>query len=230
MKFYLKNFAIPLNEKDQTVILYVDFNVLNLVYEKKIFLPSSFNLYYDSSLLYFCLKILGYKSITKNISTDYQEQFLEKNINEGKRLFFFGDREKTLIRLKENLRERFPNIKIVGVFSGYNYNSETVISFINSTNCDILFVGLGAGRQEKWILENYSKINTDVILSVGGWFKYLAGKKSRAPLSLRKLHLEWFYKLLTEFPRVWHRYLWGAPKFLYRVFISKKIQLKLDEM
>jgi N-acetylglucosaminyldiphosphoundecaprenol N-acetyl-beta-D-mannosaminyltransferase len=91
---------------------------------------------------------------------------------------------------------------------------------------DILFVGLGVGRQENWIIENFTKLNVPLIMSVGGWFRYLAGTRKRAPKFLRLLHLEWLYKLLTEFNRVWKRYLIGVPLFFYRV-LTKKILIEL---
>ncbi len=110
------------------------------------------------------------------------------------------------------------------MYKGYNFNTNEVIKRINDSNTDILFVGLGVTRQEKWIIENYKYINVELIIAVGGWFQYLAENKKRAPKFLRQLHLEWLIKLINEFSVVWKRYLIGVPLFFYRV-LTKKIQL-----
>ncbi len=126
-----------------------------------------------------------------------------------------------------HIRGKRKTTSISGSHNGYDFIDQEVISKINDSGAEILFVGLGAGRQEKWIAENDNKLNCKLIMSCGGWFQYLAGYKKRAPSIMIKLYLEWLYKLLTEFPRVWQRYLIGVPKFFYRI-ITKKIILSFD--
>jgi len=95
---------------------------------------------------------------------------------------------------------------------------------LNATKIKTIKIG-----EQKWIIENFKNLNVQLILSVGGWFQYLAGNKKRAPKVLRNLHLEWVHKLIIEYDRVWKRYLLGAPKFFYRV-ITRKIVLELKEL
>ena len=210
-------------------LLYVDFNVVNILYEQKLQIPAHFYLYYDSFLIRAVIKLLGYKNIKRQVSTDFQYRLLNRINKSNKRVFFFGDSKEVLNGVEDQVNKNYSNIEIVGGIEGYRYNSDEVVEIINQSKPDILFVGLGAGRQEKWIIENYNKIEAKVILSVGGWFQFLAGQKKRAPKFLRNLNLEWLYKLAAEFLRVWKRYFVGAPLFLYRVLVSKEIELRLNE-
>ena len=216
--------------KTPLVIQYADFNVLNYFYECNLGNNElgEFFLYPDSTAVFFCLKYFLKKNLRKIISTDLQYDLLYKLNRNGARIYLFGDSDSILKKTIENIKAKHSRIRIIGSQNGYNFQTNEVISKINKNRIDILVVGLGAGQQEKWVLENYNKLNVKVILSVGGWFQYLAKNKKRAPKFLRRMNLEWLHKLVVEFPRVWKRYLIGIPKFYYRV-ITKKIVIHLDE-
>ena len=216
-KINIKNFQVSTEKK----ILYADFNVINFLFENKIAIPDNILFYPDSTAVNFILRIKNYKVSTKLVSTDFQEELLEKADQLKLKTFFFGDEEAILNKLRSKISNKYPELIISGSNSGYNFNTENVIKNINNLHPDILFVGLGVGRQEPWIIENANKIDVPLILSVGGWFKFLAGTKKRAPLVVRKLHLEWLFKIITDFKRLWKRYLFGIPKFYYRVFTGK---------
>jgi len=205
------------------VILYSDFNVINYLYESNFHKPEEICLYPDSTTVYLTLKYFYRIKIGKIVSTDLQNSILQFADTRSFSVFFFGDSSNILIELAKNLNLKYPNLKIVGTFSGYNYSTDAVIEIINQKNPDILFIGLGVSRQEKWICNNHEKLNAKLILSVGGWFQYLAHSKKRAPFVLRKLSLEWLYKLITDYKRVYLRYLVGVPKFFYRIFTNKII-------
>lgn len=220
------------NELDEFPILiqYADFNVINYFCENNYMHDevSKFHLYPDSTALYFYIKYFVKKDFKKIISTDLQNNLLSELDNNSSNIYLFGDSDYILQNAIKNIKKNYAKLNIVSSFNGYNFNNDEVISKINESNIDVLFVGLGVGRQEKWILENFKKLNVKVILSVGGWFQLVAENKNRGPLLLRKVHLEWLYKLFTEFPRVWKRYLIGIPIFYFRLF-SKKIIIQLDE-
>lgn len=210
------------------VILYADFNVLNYFYENKIIPPEKFELYPDSTAVYFITTFFLKWKFKKFVSTDFQSELLRRFVEKDKKIFFFGDYEEVLNTMINKLQGRFKGINIVGIFNGFNYDNDLIIERINQSNADVLFIGLGAGQQEEWICENYYKINSELVITVGGWFQYLSGYKKRAPLIVRKLNLEWLYKLSIEFPRIWSRYLIGVPLFFIRV-LSGKIKLELIE-
>lgn len=220
------NLAKLFDNHKKKIILYSDFNVFNYLYKNRIKIPDHIILYPDSSLVYFILKIFNDSKYPKLTSTDLQVEILAQAENRNQRIFFFGDEDKVLKNLENRLRLTYTDIKISGKHNGYVYSTKKVIEEINTSNTDILFVGLGVTRQEKWIIDNFRNINAEFIISVGGWFQYLAGEKKRAPHILRKYHLEWLHKLIIEFPRIWNRYLFGVPQFCYKV-LTKKIKIIL---
>ena len=81
----------------------------------------------------------------------------------------------------------------------------------------ILFVGMGTPKQEEWIYNNIQSLKCNVAIGVGGLFDFYSGSKLRAPSMLRKIHLEWAFRLLYEPQRLWKRYIIGIPHFIYLV-------------
>ncbi len=228
IKFVDLELVYPKLESEGNLILfYCDFNVANYLYESKINISQPISFYHDSTLVHLVLKYFYKRNVTKQVSTEFLYEFLHAGIKKKKNLFFFGDKQSTLEFLSARLKTQYPGVNICGMIEGYNYDTENVITAINQTHADILFVGLGVGRQEKWICENLQKINSCVILSAGGWFRLLSGEKKRAPGFIRKICLEWLYKLVTEFARVWKRYFYGIPKFIFRV-VKRKIIFEVN--
>jgi N-acetylglucosaminyldiphosphoundecaprenol N-acetyl-beta-D-mannosaminyltransferase len=201
------------------VVLYADFNVLNYLYTKNLSLNNDIILYPDSTATFLALRVINKTRLNKIVSTDLQYKILNEAIKNNKTLFFFGDTDAVLLKLKQKIwnMKRYKCC----TYPGFNIQTNELISLINKKRPDILFVGLGVGRQEEWIINNYKHIEAGIIISVGGWFRFLASEKRRAPHFMRKNHMEWIYKLLTEFPRVWKRYLIGGPVFFYRVFTNR---------
>lgn len=125
---------------------------------------------------------------------------LSNDPKNNKSFYFFGGGEGVAEKAKIKMKEKYPNINIVGTRSGYFSleDEEAIIEDINSKNPDVLLVGLGAPKQEKWIYKNIDKLNVKVAIGVGGSFDVMAGVVKRAPVLFQKLHLEWFYRLITQ--------------------------------
>lgn len=121
-----------------------------------------------------------------------------------------------------NLKKQYSEIDIVGFHDGYFSKDDEaeIINDINEKKTDLLFVALGAPKQEKWIYENRDKLKAKVAIGVGGSFDVIAGKVTRAPEIYRKLGLEWFYRLLKEPWR--YKRMMALPKFAVKVLFSKK--------
>lgn len=225
---YSQRWTDLLSDNKKSALLYADFNVINYLYESGYQNENPDIIFYPDSTAVFTMinffKQTKYKWIA---STDLLNRLLTDSIHSGSNLFFFGNSKLVLEKLTHRLKKLYPSIRICGVHNGYNYSDIEVISTINESNTDILFVGLGARRQEKWIVENFHKLECRLIVTCGGWFNFLSGDRIRAPLLLRKIHLEWFYKLMTEFNRIWKRYLLGVPQFFYRT-ITNKIRLEIN--
>lgn len=224
---YIQNLTDFLCSNRKLALLYADFNVINYLYESNYQNEDPDIIFYpDSTAVFASVNLSKFTKHKRLVSTDLLDRLLIESIRSESNLFFFGNSDPVLEKMNDRLNHSYPSIRICGVQNGFYYSNNEVVSRINDCSTEILFVGLGAGRQEKWIQDNFDKLNCRLIVSCGGWFNFLSGKMIRAPLILRKLHIEWLYKLFTEFKRIWKRYLLGIPKFFYRI-ITNEIRLEL---
>ena len=140
---------------------------------------------------------------------DLMQEVLKKDYKN----FLYGDKEETLLVVKN----KFPNSKIDFYPPPFSEltpeEDEKIIEKINSTKPDILWVGLGLPKQEKWIYRHKDRLNAPVIIGVGAAFKFLAGTKKRAPKWMGSIGLEWLWRLLTEPKVVWKRVFIEMPYF-----------------
>jgi len=141
-------------------------------------------------------------------------------------IFLYGSKQETLGKLRENLLKRFPLLRVVGTYSppfrNLTHDEKTdIINMINSANPDILFVGLGAPKQEKWMANFCPYINVPVTLGVGAAFDFLSGERKQAPVWMQVRGLEWLFRLVNEPDRLWARYF--VYNSLYIFLITKQL-------
>ena len=107
-------------------------------------------------------------------------------------------------KARDNLLKIFPNVKIVGVHHGYlNPDTEReVINEINTLKPNVLFVAMGAPKQEKWIYAHKNELKVDVAAGQGGTYDYEAGNIKRAPKVIQKIGIEWLWRLFLEPKRI----------------------------
>jgi len=98
--------------------------------------------------------------------------------------------------------------------------NQQFIREMNEANADIIWVGLGAPKQEMWIYENYKKLNRGVMIGIGAGSNYLAGETKHAPEWMKNASLEWLYRLIQEPRRLWKRYMVTNTLFLWYVFLE----------
>jgi exopolysaccharide biosynthesis WecB/TagA/CpsF family protein len=135
------------------------------------------------------------------------------------RHFFYGGAPGVAERLAETLQRRFPKIEIAGVYSPpfrplSVHEDDEIVALISNASPDVLWVGLGTPKQERWMFEHARRINVPVMVSVGAAFDLLSGRRRQAPPWLRDYGLEWLFRLAQEPRRLWRRYLLGGPQFL----------------
>lgn len=136
------------------------------------------------------------------------------------RLFFLGAAEGVAEEAKRRLLEQFPALSIVGCYSPpYGFENmpgenDKIVAMIRAARPDILLVGAGAPKQEKWIYRHYRDCGVPVSIGVGATFDFLAGKIRRAPGWMQRSGLEWVWRLMQEPGRLWRRYLLQDAKFL----------------
>lgn len=165
-------------------------------------------------------RLAGY-SLKDNVNgTDLFPVLCRHAARSGAGVFLFGAREGRAEAAGENMRRANPGLTIAGCHHGYIKDAEAeaqVIDAINQSGADILLVALGAPSQELWIARNREKLRPAVILGVGGLFDYYSGSVARAPMLIRKLSMEWVWRLAMEPRRLARRYIIGNAEFLMRV-------------
>lgn len=177
----------------------------------------------DGMPIIWASKILG-KPLKEKVSGSDIIPLLSKHFAQKQyKIFFLGAASGIAQKAAENLIKQYPEMKIVGTYSpsyGFENNNEEIriiIDMIKTAKPDILFVGVGAPKQEKWIHKYYKEINVPVSIGVGASLDFLAGNIKRAPLIMQKTGLEWFWRLMQEPKRLWKRYLVDDSKFLILV-------------
>ena len=127
----------------------------------------------------------------------------------------------------EILKQQYPELKVAGTLSppfGFEKNeteNNAVIEKLQQAKPDILFVALGAPKQDKWIAHNLAKTGVPVALGIGCTFDVISGKTKEAPRWMTDVGLEWLFRLTREPGRLWKRYLVRDPKFFWNVVEQK---------
>lgn len=141
------------------------------------------------------------------------------------RVFYLGSKPGIADKGADILRNTYPSLQIAtthGYFSLASDESENqaVIEQIKVYQPQILMVGMGMPRQEKWILDNFADIKANIILPAGACIDYVAGEVSTPPRWMGRVGIEWLYRLLTEPKRLWKRYL-VEPWFIASIFLKE---------
>ena len=162
---------------------------------------------------------------------------LHKRMNAagGMSVFFLGATEETLAQMRQRMARDYPNIKVAGTYSppfkpAYSpAEIEEMVSTINSAAPDVLWVGMTAPKQEKWIYQNREKLNVKFVGAVGAVFDFFSGniKRDEYPWFLNH-GLEWLPRLLQQPRRLWRRMFVSAPVFLLHV-LRQKVGLQLNK-
>lgn len=142
----------------------------------------------------------------------------------GKSIFLFGGKPGVADIAAQKIFSTYPNLRVVGTRDGYFSSNDTfgILDEINEMKPDVLFVALGAPKQEKWIHDNKKILNTRVAMGVGGSLDVWAGTAKRAPLFFQKFGLEWFYRLMTQPTRFMR--MMSLPKFMLKVLTTRHIE------
>jgi len=154
---------------------------------------------------------------------------LSEALNKGKggRYFFLGSTEGNLIKIKEKMHADFPNITVAGTYSPpfkpefTEEDKRQMIEAINQAAPDVLWVGMTAPKQEKWIYQNKDRLNVKFIGAIGAVFDFYTGNVKRSHPAFQRLGLKWLPRLLREPRRLWRRNFVSNPSFLLLVIRQK---------
>lgn len=152
--------------------------------------------------------------------TDLFPLLCERAAREGRRLFLLGGRDGVAAAAGRSMEARVSGLVIAGTHHGYVGLEEDaeVLAAIRRARPDVLLVGMGVPRQEKWIAARREALDVPVVMGVGGLFDFYSGRIPRAPRLVRRLGHEWAWRLAQEPRRLWRRYLLGNPLFLWRLW------------
>jgi len=141
----------------------------------------------------------------------------------GYTFFFLGASEKILKRIVTNLGKKYPRLQIAGTYAPpfkevfTEEDNREMIEKINAVHPDVLWVGLSAPKQEKWIFHNLGRLKVGAAIGVGAVFDFIAGTVKRAPVWMQRMGLEWLWRFFQEPTRLWRRYIIGNTVFLFLV-------------
>jgi len=138
---------------------------------------------------------------------------------DGHKIFLYGGRDNTLALLSAQLRDRFPGLIVAGFYAPpfrvlTEAEDEKVQENIRKSGADIVFVGIGTPKQEKWMYEHRLCFPGLTLIGVGAAFDFHAGRTKQAPAWMQRNGLEWVFRLMIEPARLWKRYLLLTPRFL----------------
>lgn len=154
------------------------------------------------------------RKIERITGVDLMDQLLTLADDKEYNIFMLGATDYTVNLAVQNIKKCYKNINLIEYNNGYFDNINDILDKINSSNINILFVGMGSPKQELLIRENFDKLNCNVMLGVGGAFKIYSKEASRAPKIIQDLGLEWLYRFLLEPRRLFKRYFLKYPKFI----------------
>jgi N-acetylglucosaminyldiphosphoundecaprenol N-acetyl-beta-D-mannosaminyltransferase len=158
-------------------------------------------------------KLLGEPLSGRVNGTDLFETLCAKAAQYDLRVFLLGGRAGAAEAARAVLEARNPGLNVCGTYCppvGFETRPDEcagILTAINAVQPHLLFVGLGAPKQEKWMHDNRAQLNVPMSLGIGVSFEFVGGVVRRAPVWMRRSGLEWFYRLISEPKRMWKRYL-----------------------
>jgi N-acetylglucosaminyldiphosphoundecaprenol N-acetyl-beta-D-mannosaminyltransferase len=174
----------------------------------------------DGQPLVWALKALGHPLPGRVYGPELMDQACARAAATGLRFYLYGGRNPgALAELARKLRLRHPGLKIVGghcpPFRALSEAEEDALAAeINRTRADVVWVGIGVPKQEKWMARMRDRLDAPVLVGVGAAFDFHAGVIPQAPDTLQRLGLEWAFRLAHEPRRLWRRYLRYNPRFV----------------
>lgn len=174
--------------------------------------------------------LLGGHKASRTTGPALMLKLCQASCQTGLRHYFYGGNEQTVSRLASGLMQCYPGLQVAGFYAPpfrplTDAEDKEAVRRINETRPDIVWVGLGAPKQEKWMLAHLGKVQAAALIGVGAAFDFHAGTKKWAPAWMRRCGLEWLHRLCQE-PRRMAGRNWGSVVFLHKV-LRQAIQSRL---
>lgn len=172
------------------------------------------------------IKKYGYEEAGRVPGPDFMGEMFRATMDGKVSHFFYGSTQKTLDLLRENLEKNYPGIDIRGMYSPpfralTPEEDRDIIDMINASGADIIWIGLGAPKQERWMAAHKGMLK-GVCAGVGAGFNFHAGNIRRAPYWVQKIGMEWLYRLIQDPRRLFSRYLVTNSKYIWYIMKGRK--------
>jgi N-acetylglucosaminyldiphosphoundecaprenol N-acetyl-beta-D-mannosaminyltransferase len=174
----------------------------------------------DGQPLVWAMNLLGHELSARVYGPDLMWKACERAARTGLRVYLYGGRDdRALLELERNLCRAFPGLRVVGGYSPpfrelTEAEESELVARINASGADIVWVGIGVPKQEKWMWRLRDRLEAPVLVGVGAAFDFHAGLIPQAPDWMQRRGLEWLFRLVQEPRRLWRRYLTYNPRFL----------------
>jgi N-acetylglucosaminyldiphosphoundecaprenol N-acetyl-beta-D-mannosaminyltransferase len=174
----------------------------------------------DGVPLVWALRSLGHPEASRVYGPDLMAHYCARAARNGTSMYLYGGRsDDALARLEAALRVRFPGLRIAGSWSPpfrslTDAERDLVAERINASGADVVWVGTGQPKQEKWMAEMRDRLEAPILVGVGAAFDFHAGIVPQAPGWMQRMGLEWSYRLAREPRRLWRRYASYNPRFI----------------
>jgi len=179
----------------------------------------------DGMPLVWLCHLAGHRHVGRVYGPDLMLALAEHGLSRGYRHFFYGGAPGVADELVRRLQTRFAGIQVAGTYAppfrplSAEEDAE-IVSLINVSEPDVVWIGLGAPKQERWMAAHLERITAPVMIGVGAAFDFHAGLKPQAPRWMQRTGLEWLFRLLSEPRRLWRRYVINNPRFVTLVALQ----------
>jgi N-acetylglucosaminyldiphosphoundecaprenol N-acetyl-beta-D-mannosaminyltransferase len=175
----------------------------------------------------------GFANVGRVYGPDLLLEMCRASVPRGYRHFFYGGAPGIAEALVGRLEAGIPGLAVAGIYCPpfrdlTRDELANVHTLINESAADIVWVGLGTPKQERWMAENIGAVNAPVLIGVGAAFDFHAGAKRQAPRWMQHAGLEWLFRLATEPRRLWKRYLINNPSFIVLVLLQH-LGMRVDD-
>jgi N-acetylglucosaminyldiphosphoundecaprenol N-acetyl-beta-D-mannosaminyltransferase len=212
---------------------YVNAHCLNIAqgdWELKDILNKADLVYADGVGVVAAARWLGGPRLEKITGRDWINQYCKVASECGMKTYIVAGKPGVARRACQRMEEQYPKLKIIGCSDGYFFekSEKAVLDEIRELRPDVVMIGMGVPRQEKWVNHWRTHLPVPLFWTVGALFDYVAGVELPVPALLNRLGLEWLWRLGIDPLGKWRRYIIGLPLFVFRVIRQKTTILRRD--
>ncbi len=174
----------------------------------------------DGQPLVWAMNALGQNLPSRVYGPELMARYCGRSVATATKMFLYGGRNQgALVQLALNLRRLYPGVQIVGGYAPpfrplSSEEEDAVLAEINGSGADVVWVGIGVPKQEKWMAAVRDRLDAPVLVGVGAAFDFHADLVPQAPALIQSAGMEWAYRLFREPRRLWRRYLRYNPRFV----------------